>query len=450
MTDSQSTTSKDTHERGVGLWGAIFIGIGGMVGGGIFAVLGTAAEVAGGGTPVAFLIAGAVAMLTAYSYAKLSVHFPSSGGTVVFVDRAFGLDLATGTLNLMLWLSYLVTIALYASAFGNYAGTFFHEQPAWLTHTLISAAILIPAVINILNASIVSKSETVIVGIKLSLLVLVVIAGFGHIDTARIAPSNWESPISLAVGGMVIFVAYEGFELIANAAEDIKSPAKTLPRAFYLCVGIVILLYVLVAMVTVGSITPDQIKKASDYALAEAARPSLGHVGFVIVSIAALLATGSAINATIYGNARLGYTLAKDRELPKPLARKVWSRPISGVLITTVLSLLLANLINIQSIAILGSAGFLLIFSAVNAACFKLASHIKANRIIAGAACLASTAALIVLLWRTYRDTPKDLLVFGGLIAIALVVELVLRMNLGKHFKIGIPHPQKEKHNPSD
>ena len=96
----------------MGVLGAAAIGIGGMVGGGIFAVLGTAVGMARGGTPMAFIIAGIVALLTSYSYAKLSVKFPSAGGTVVFIDRAFGIDLPTGIINLILWLSYLVTIAL--------------------------------------------------------------------------------------------------------------------------------------------------------------------------------------------------------------------------------------------------------------------------------------------------------------------------------------------------
>ena len=127
----------------MGVIGAIAIGIGGMVGGGIFAVLGTAVSLAGGGTPFAFLVAGFVALLTAYAYAKLSVKYPSAGGTVVFLDRAFGIDLATGSLNLMLWLSYLVTIALYASAFGSYGATFFPHAAPWLKHILLSVGILL-------------------------------------------------------------------------------------------------------------------------------------------------------------------------------------------------------------------------------------------------------------------------------------------------------------------
>jgi len=107
----------------LGLWPMVAIGIGGMVGGGIFAVLGLAVQMARGGTPLAFALAGMVALLTAYSYAKLSVAFSSRGGTVRFPDRAFGAGFFTGSLSVLLWLSYVVMLSLYALAFGIYGAT---------------------------------------------------------------------------------------------------------------------------------------------------------------------------------------------------------------------------------------------------------------------------------------------------------------------------------------
>lgn len=409
----------------IGLLGAAAIGVGGMVGGGIFAVLGTAVSLAGGGTPVAFLIAGIIALLTSYSYARLSVTFPSAGGTLVFLDRAFGVNLLTGTLNTTLWLSYLVTIALYAAAFGSYAATFFTDSSPLVKQIFASLAILLPAVINLLNSDIISKSETIIVVIKLSLLALVIAAGIPHVEAARLEISTWADPLSLVMGGMVIFVAYEGFELIANAAEDVKNPVRTLPRAYLGCVVFVVLLYVLVSIVTVGSVSQATIAEAKDYALAAAAKPSLGHFGFVLVSISALLATFSAINATIYGNARLGFSLAKDGDLPEFLESRVWSRPVAGVLLTTVLSLLLVNLIDLQAIAILGSAGFLVLFAFVNLAAFRLADETKSNRWVVGLAALACTLALGALLLNTYQTDPRALFVFGGLLASATVFEMI-------------------------
>ncbi|MCP5348010.1 MAG: APC family permease [Gammaproteobacteria bacterium] len=409
----------------IGAVSAALIGIGGMVGGGIFAVLGTAVSVAHGGTAIAFALAGLVALLTCYSYVKLSCKFPESGGTAVFLDEAFGANLGTGGLNLILWLSYLVTIALYAAAFAFYGETFFSNNPPWMHHLLISVAILLPCGINLTNATLVSESESFIVIGKLILLGIVVAAGLFQIDTARLATSNWSSPGALVTGGMIIFVAYEGFELIANAAEDVRDPQKNLPRAFFGCVLFVIVLYILVAIVTVGGVSEQTIAAEKDYALASAARPALGQAGFILVSIAALLATFSAINATIYGNARLGYSLARDGELPEPLDHTRGNNPQDGVLVTVALSLLLANTVDLQAIAILGSAGFLLIFAAVCGAAFKLAAQTGARRTLAGLGVVACLSALGTLLAHTAGEDPRALAIFSAMIVIAYLFEWV-------------------------
>jgi amino acid transporter len=413
--------------RTIGLLGAISIGIGGMVGGGIFAVLGEAVSLAHGATAVAFFIAGMVALLSAYSYAKLSVTYQSEGGTVTFIDKAFGDNILSGSVNLMLWLSYLITISLYATAFAYYGETFFAEKSFWLHHGLISVAIILPALINLISASFVSKSETIIVVIKVSLLILVIVAGAPYVEPSRLSVSNWGTPLSIVVAGMIIFVAYEGFELIANAAEDIKNPTKNLPSAFYASVIIVIVLYVLISIITVGNVDEATLKEAKDYALAVAAEPSLGHTGFIIVASAALLSTFSAINATIYGNARLGYIIAKDGKLPRSLMdeEKGSGVPFKGVLYTTFLSLILANSIDLTEIAIIGSAGFLLIFLLVNISAYRLRDKIAAKSFIVISASLFTAFALATLLYHTYRSNPNAIMIFMGFIIISMLFELI-------------------------
>jgi amino acid transporter len=142
-------------------------------------VLGLAVQLAHGDTPVAFELAGMVALLTAYSYAQLSVAYPSRGGTVSFPDRAFGAEMFTGSLNVLLWLSYLVMLSLYAFAFGSYGSTF--SPDAWQLagkHALISPIMITIAGINLLNAELIGKAEIWIVAIKLAILLLFVGAGF--------------------------------------------------------------------------------------------------------------------------------------------------------------------------------------------------------------------------------------------------------------------------------
>ncbi len=422
--------------REVGLVGAISIGIGGMVGGGIFAVLGEAVSLAHGATAVAFLFAGLVALLTSYSYAKLSLRYQNRGGTVVFIDNAFKKNILSSSVNAMLWLSYLITISLYATAFASYAQTFFSTDatPVWIKHMLITIAIILPALINLISASFVSKSESFIVIIKVTLLILIIASGIPFIDTERISVVHWEAPLAIVTAGMIIFVAYEGFELIANAAEDIKEPKKNLPRAFYASVLFVILLYVLISLVTVGVVSEDQLMQAKDYALAIAAKPALGEIGFTIVAIAALLSTFSAINATIYGNARLGFFLAKEGVLPKILSKEKKNIPNIDIFVITFLSLIIANTINLTEIAIIGSAGFLLIFTIVNMAALKLSPTIGANKVIVLIAIISSFAALITLLLHTYSTNPKAIWVFVIFLCTSVVFELFYGRLIRGHF----------------
>jgi amino acid transporter len=416
-------------EAKLGFWAVVAIGVGGMVGGGIFAVLGLAVQLAHGGTPVAFAIAGAVALLTAYSYAKLSVAYPSRGGTVTFLDRAFGAGMFTGSLNVLLWLSYVVMLSLYALAFGSYGATFLPE--AWVAtgkHVLISLSVILITGLNLLNAGWIGKAEDWIVGLKVTILLLFVGVGLVGIKTAQIAPGSWSPPLQLAAGGMIIFLAYEGFELIANTARDVRNVARTLPLAYYTAVGFVIALYVLVSLVTVGHLAVDKIVAAKDYALAEAARPFLGQSGFTLIAIAAMLSTASAINATLYGAARLSYCVARDGELPAELERKVWGKRIEGLLITAGLTLFVANAFDLTSISTVGSAGFLLIFAAVNSANARHAPHTKSHGWISAAGAVACLAALGALIWQTARTGPMKLLVLAAMVALAVVVEGAFRL----------------------
>lgn len=424
----------------IGYWEVTAIGIGGMVGGGIFAVLGLSIKLTGGGAPVAFLVAGSVALVTAYSYAHLSIAYPSQGGTVVFLDRAFGPGLLTGTTNILLWLSYIVMLSLYAYAFGSYGATLFPaEYQAFLKHLLISASLIVITGLNLLSARFIGDAEDWIVLIKLVILILFIAVGIGGVDSARLMPSLWPGPLHVIAGGMLIFLAYEGFELIANSARDVRSPARTLPRAFYTSVGFVIVLYVLIAFVTVGTLPASQIVAAKDYALAEAARPFLGQAGFQLIAIAAMLSTASAINATLYGTARLSYSIAKDGELPSVLEKKIWNEPVEGLLITAVLSLLMANFVDLSSISTMGSVGFLLIFAAVNGANAKLANETKSRRWLSFLGVGLCLGALFSLLWLNSGRSLERLWIPIAMIGLAFLIEASFRLATGRSIHLSTP-----------
>jgi amino acid transporter len=429
MKDASSTKS-------IGYLSAVSIGIGGMVGGGIFAVLGLAVKLGQGGTPIAFAFAGLVALITSYSYAKLSIRYPSEGGTVEFLNQAFGSSLITGGLNVLLWLSYVVMLSLYAYAFGSYGSTFFPaSMQAVSKHVLTSIIIVALTMVNIIGAKVVGKSEEWIVGFKIMILLIFIGGGLWSLKSQPFQLTTGSNPLQLVAGGMIIFLAYEGFELIANTAKDVKNPSKTLPRAYYSAVIFVIALYILIAYVTVGNVSTDTIVQAQDYALAVAAEPFLGNFGFNLIAIAALLSTTSAINATLYGASRVSFIIAKDGELPEILEEKIWNHPIEGLLITSFLTLIVANVFNLSSISIMGSAGFLLIFGAVNASNVRLHQKTESHRWISITGVIVCSIALLTLIWYTLNNSPKDILILALILGLAFAIEAIYRKYTGRSIK---------------
>ncbi len=412
----------------IGLKEAMSIGIGGMVGGGIFAVLGLAVELAQGATPLAFLIAGILALVTAYSYVKLSIAYPDRGGTVKFINQGFGKSVFSGAVNNLLWLSYIIMLSLYASAFGSYAPNLFEitHNKTLDFHIYASAIIILATVINYYSIAVVGKIESYAVIIKLVILIGFVAIGayglFGNPNLEQLAISHWESPLKILAGGMVIFVAYEGFELIANAAPDIINPEKNIPKAYIYSVIFVIILYIIIATVTVGSLPFAEIAKAQDYVLAEAAKPMLGQIGFTIITIAALISTFSAINASLYGGSQVNYEIAKDDELPHHYLAKLWGQPI-GLLITAIATLVLVNVLNLESISTTGSIGFLFIFGIVNFVAYKRYKSINANKIIPFLGFIFCIVALVALINQQIESNITGIYVSVGIILFCFLLE---------------------------
>jgi hypothetical protein len=342
----------------------------------------------------------------------------------------------TGGLNVLLWLSYVVMLSLYAYAFGSYGSTFFPDSMQSISrHVLISGIVILMTAVNVIGSKVVGKSEEWIVAFKVAILAIFIGGGLWSIRSQPVQVTLGSNPLQLVAGGMIIFLAYEGFELIANTANDIKNPEKTLPRAYYSAVLFVILLYVLIAYVTVSSVSTDTIVQAQDYALAVAAEPFLGSFGFNLIAVAALLSTTSAINATLYGASRVSYIIAKDGELPEVLEKKIWNRPVEGLLLTSAMTLFVANLFDLSSISIMGSAGFLLIFGAVNAANVRLHKRTKAKKWISITGIVACVIALLTLIWYVLTNSPADIYVLIVMVFLAFAIEYAYRKYTGRKIK---------------
>jgi len=413
----------------MGLWAAVSVGVGGMIGAGIFSVLGVAAETAGNAVCLAFIIAGGVALFSTYSYAKLGARFPSAGGPVEFLVRGFGDGVLSGGFNLLLWLGYVFALSLYARAFGSYAATFLGPGASGLwVNAFGTGVIVFFTLLNFAGARVVGKSELFIVGTKV--LILLLFAGIGIFSMKRelLAASRWPGPANVLYAAAIVFLAYEGFGLVTNAAGDMRDPRKTLPRALYLSVLITAFVYVAVSLTVVGNLPIARIVQARDYALAEAARPLLGVLGFRLVAVAALFSTASAINATLYGGANASYQIARDGQLPTFFERRVWASGVEGLVITAALVVVLSNLLKLDGIAMLGSAAFLLVYGAVSAAHLRLWRETGAHRVLIWCAIAGCSAAFVILVYYEARHEPATLAILAAVVAFSFLFEWVFRV----------------------
>jgi hypothetical protein len=214
--------------------------------------------------------------------------------------------------------------------------------------------------------------------------------------------------------------------MIANVASDVpeEKRAQVMPRAFYGSILIVIALYVLISVVAAGTLSPSALVDAGEFALAESAEALIGPMGFTIILVAALLATSSAINATLFSSARMTFALASEREIPSQLGQLVREQPLPALGFVCLSGTLLANLVDIEVIAAMGSAGFLLAFAAINVASIRLSGAIGLNRwipVVGTAMCLTAVVVMFT------QVGTLELMLFLGMLVSAVLIEIVAR-----------------------
>jgi amino acid transporter len=417
----------------IGMAAAVSIGIGGMVGAGIFSILGVVAQAAGNAMWLAFAIGGVVALLSTYSYAKLGATFPSAGGAVHFLVKSFGDGVLAGGLNLFMWAGYIISLALYATAFGGYAATFVTTAASpLLVKSLAVAAIVLLTLLNAFGARLMGRWETVIVAVKLAILVLFAAVGLWFIRPGYLSPELWPESTSILFGAGVLFIGYEGFGLVTNAAGDMRDPRKMLPRALYTSVLLVIALYLAVSLTVTGNLSDYEIEQSKDYALAEAAKPFLGQFGFRLIAIAALFSTASAINATLFGAANVCYMIARDGGLPAGLSRTEWRGATGGLVLTAVLVLAVMLSFDLSGIAMMGSAAFLLIYAAVNAGHLKVLKQTGASAPLVWLSLLTCLAMFVVLCAYIAREQPRALAALVAIAAASFLAEWAYRRLTGR------------------
>jgi amino acid transporter len=408
----------------------IAMGVGGMVGGGIFSVLGLAIAQAGHAAPIAFALGGIIALLTGLSYSRLGLHFQSDGGSFTYLEKAFRNRNIAGIGGWLLLVGYVGTMALYAYTFGVYGAAMLGDsggQNPAMHHLLESLVLLSFLGVNLYGVKASGSSELLIVTIKVLILGLFAIIGLFYVKSDHLLPVFNQGGLGVVMGAALIFVAYEGFELIPNAVNEMEKPERNLRRGILWSIAITAFIYVLVSLVAVGNLLPEEITKYGEYALAEAARPFLGEAGFLLIGLAALFSTASAINATMFGTARLGMVMATDDALPSVFGfrRKQNHIPWVSLLAITACTLAFVNLADLTIISSFASSTFLLIFAAINLSAWHMRKTIPGNRWTPLIGLLLTMASWITLLFYLWQSSPNSLYWIGSIYAVVIAAELL-------------------------
>ncbi|NLS13406.1 amino acid permease [Vibrio sp. SM6] len=362
------------------VWSVAALGIGSMVGAGVFALLGQIAFNVGGNAWIIFIIAGIAALFSGYAYSRMSAQFPSRGGVIDFFMIGVPFSKLARSLSTLYLITLILTIAMVCKAFGAYSARFINEsgQPFWID-VFASLSLVGLLLVNLLGAKVVGRVETTLVGIKLIILAIFIVAGVMTLDIGKLEnhPPLRANAIFSSVG--LAFFAYAGFGMMANASEDIDKPSVSMPRAFMLAIGSVMALYIILSLVVLGNVTPRELLLYADTAVAQAAKPVLGNFGFTLVLMAALFATASATMANLFSALNVSNSMGESHVLPKIFSPKTPTSSTIGFYILMIFVLLLINLFDLSVIANIASAGFLACYLGVFFACWNKRHECDAN-----------------------------------------------------------------------
>ena len=402
---------------------------GGMVGGGIYTVLGVVIAVAAQWSWLAFAYVGILALTSTYSYVFLSNKFAESGGAFAFLEKTVAQGVA-GSLAWMLILGYVLTISVYAYVFGHYLSFAFHGNP--LIIRVLAAGIVVALIgLNLAGVGKMTKVEITIVSANLLLLLALGVYGLGQWDSTKLVAGIEPRPIwSSLFGGAAIFMAYEGFQLLSYEYDKIRDAQKYFMPVLVSATGFVVALYIVVTLGACFLGGATSLVDFKEIALSIAAKKAFGTLGVVVITIAACFATAAAINSTLFSTAQLSKRIANDNELPQ------WFRhtnsndiPDRSIVLLGVLAGLLAVIGSLSSLVEAASLVFITTFGIVNWLCFKESGSKKWIPCIG--LFIAMTTALSLLL-RLAISKPVPLAGLVLLIVLILLGRPQLLQHTGK------------------
>jgi amino acid transporter len=403
---------------------AAFIGVAAMVGAGIFSLLGAAGEVAGAAVWVSFLLAGIVAILQGYSFAKLGSRFPSAGGLLEYVIRGYGDGHVAGVVAWLLLFANAIVTGMVAVSFGSYASSAAGDGSEAWTKAFAVLVVVVMAILNIVGSKAVAKEQTVVVIVVIGILSLFAVTTLANVDLDLLKPSGYPGVQDIVSSVALTFFAFLGFGVVTFTAKDLREPARELPRAIYLALGIATVIYVAVSLGVFGTLTVDEVIDSGGTALAVAAEPTLGRAGYWLMTVTALFATAGATNSGLYPAAGLCETMAEGGQFPPSLGRRFGGRAPAGILVTAAISIVLAVGFDLSAIASIGSAIALLVFTMVSVGHLRVRRETGASLIVLLIAIASTTVVLITFAFTTLVEEPATAVTLAAIIGLSVVIDL--------------------------
>lgn len=378
-----------------------------MMGAGLYTLLGLAATSAGTWLPAAFLLAGFAAVFSVYSYSKLGATFPSRGGAADYLVREFGDGLTAGSLNVFQYIGYLIATSLYAAGFAEYVSALAGDSlPSWGAKAVGAGVVIVFTVVNMVGSKLVGRAETAIVGIETAILVGFMVLGMFKADPSRFATEAAPGVVGVITGGALLYVTYQGFGVVATASGEMAKPRKELPRAMFIALGVVAAIYLVVSTLVVMLLPMSEIEADAGHVLANAGEAIAGRVGFVVIAGAAILATASAVNATIFAASNIGYDVSDKRELSRALTKTVWRSSPLSLVVSAGFVIALVLFFPLSAVGQMTSLAFLVVYGAVSAGHLRIRQQTGARAWPLVAAVVVNAALFVALLVDAIRTGP--------------------------------------------
>ena len=406
--------------KNLGVLELVAIALGGMIGGGIFTVLGISISMIGVFTPLAFIVGGLLAFLAVYSYIKLAVYYKDEGATYSFFKKTFSNSpFLASLIGWWVIFGYISTLALYAYTFSSYAISGFEFTDNEMMRKAVAGLIILSfTLVNVWSVKGMGKIEDMMVYTKLIILTIISFVLINNANTTIpvLLENNGDVNIlSILIVASLTFVAFEGFQLVINAVNEMEEPEKNIPKSIYIALILAILIYFILSYGAIVAIPFDNIIANQEYALASGANKILGHWGTDLVVTGALLATSSAISGTLFGASRQMSVIAKDGYFPAILTKRRNNIPIYSIITMAVFAFSLILIGDLKIILEFSSVTFLLVSLLMAVANLKIYKQTSSSLTIIILAIIGLFMGMVLILYYEYTTQIEQLYFIGGL-----------------------------------